>query len=383
MKSFNNCYKGLSFVVDVDGTLCPLKRPGQRYQDLVPFPNMIDRMRCYHEGGARIVLHTSRNMRTYSGNLGLINANTAPALLDWLNKWDIPYDEIVFGKPWPGSRGFYVDDLAVRPGEFLDNDPEGLAALCDASRPQGSPAGMALVVTMAGAGSRFRAAGYDCPKYMIETRGKTLFEWSMESLEDYLAHASRCIFVVKAEDGSSDFIRSKCTDLGISNPELLELDAPTDGQATTCYLATETCRPSEPLMVYNIDTYVERGGLLFSDIAGDGHIPCFKAPGDHWSFARTDAAGRVVEVREKKRVSDNCTLGAYYFSSVRLFRDLYRRYYADEKNLERGEKYIAPLYNRMIEEGLPVTISDVPAEKVHVLGTPAELDEFVALGERC
>ena len=374
----NKLYSGLTFVLDVDGTLCPIKAKGEAYCDLVPFPEMVDRVREYHNGGARIVLHTSRNMNSYGGNIGLINKNTAPVMLGWLEKWGIPYDEIVFGKPWPGHKGFYVDDRAVRPDEFLRCEPGELASICAGSRCGGAPAGMAVVITMAGAGSRFREAGWDCPKYMIEARGKTLFEWSMESLGDYISHSSRCIFVVKAEDDAREFIESKCASLGIANPDILELDAPTDGQATTCYLAAKRCRPSEPMMVYNIDTYVEPGGLLFSDIAGSGHIPCFKASGDHWSFARLDAAGNVAEVREKKRISDNCTLGAYYFSSARLFCDLYDEWYSDDSHLEKGEKYVAPLYNHMIEAGFKVTISDVPAEKVHVLGTPAELDAFLS-----
>lgn len=42
-----------------------------------------------------------------------------------------------------------------------------------------------VVITMGGLGSRFRKIGYTIPKYMIEARGKTLFEWSMISLEGY------------------------------------------------------------------------------------------------------------------------------------------------------------------------------------------------------
>lgn len=377
----DNVYKGLTFVMDVDGTLCPLKTEVESYADLVPYPEMVARVRMYHDAGARIVLHTSRNMNSYKGNIGVINKETAPIMLSWLDKWDIPYDEIVFGKPWPGKQGFYVDDRSVRPDEFLRFDIEKLTTICGDSRCNPAPAGMAVVITMAGSGSRFRKAGWDCPKYMIQAKGKTLFEWSMESLTDYLAHSSRCVFVVKAEDHARSFIEEQCSRLGIQNAEILELDAPTDGQATTCYLAAKHCRPSEPLMVYNIDTYVESGGLVFADIAGDGHIPCFKADGDHWSFAKVNAAGVVTEVREKQRISDNCTLGAYYFSSTRLFCDLYNEWYADDMHLEKGEKYVAPLYNFMIKKGMQVTISNVPADKVHVLGTPAELDAFLSESE--
>ena len=107
-----------SFVFDIDGTICKIKGKGERYEDLVPYPEIVEKMRYYKEQGAKIILYTSRNMNSYNGNLGMINAHTAPILLEWLRKWDIPYDEIVYGKVWPGHKGFYVDDRTIRPNEF-------------------------------------------------------------------------------------------------------------------------------------------------------------------------------------------------------------------------------------------------------------------------
>lgn len=76
-------------------------------------------------------------MKSYGGNLGVINAKTAPVLLEWLRKWDIPYDEIIYGKPWPGQNGFYVDDRTVRPDEFLAGDVDDLCQICESSRCDG------------------------------------------------------------------------------------------------------------------------------------------------------------------------------------------------------------------------------------------------------
>ena len=127
-------YSEYTFIFDVDGTLCPIKSPEERYEDLVPFPDIIAKMRDYKEKGARIVLFTSRNMRTYEGDLELILKNTAPVLEEWLKKWDIPYDEIIYGKAWPGKKGFYVDDRTLRPSEFLKNDIEGMEEVCASGR---------------------------------------------------------------------------------------------------------------------------------------------------------------------------------------------------------------------------------------------------------
>lgn len=109
-----------AIVVDIDGTLCPIKRTDECYAELAPDAAMVAQLRHYAKEGFRIVLATSRNMRTYQGNLGLINKHTAPTLIDWLQRHDIPYDEVHFGKPWPGPHGFYVDDRTIRPREFLE-----------------------------------------------------------------------------------------------------------------------------------------------------------------------------------------------------------------------------------------------------------------------
>jgi capsule biosynthesis phosphatase len=128
--------KPYTFIIDVDGTLCPIKAKDESYADLVPYREMVDQIRRYHDAGARIVLFTSRNMNSYGGNLGLINKHTAKTMTEWLEKWEIPYDEILFGKPWPGHNGFYVDDRTVRPDEFLKFDPAALESLCENSRKE-------------------------------------------------------------------------------------------------------------------------------------------------------------------------------------------------------------------------------------------------------
>ena len=127
-------YKDYSFVFDIDGTLCPIKGKDEKYEDLVPYPEMLDKLKEYKNSGARIILYTSRNMNSYNGNMGLINKYTAATLNKWLEKWQIPYDEIVFGKVWPGHKGFYVDDRTVRPDEFLKLSVEEMDKVCKESR---------------------------------------------------------------------------------------------------------------------------------------------------------------------------------------------------------------------------------------------------------
>lgn len=127
-------FSDYSFIFDIDGTICPIKKKDEKYEDLIPYENVVDKLKYYSKNGARIVLFTSRNMNSYNSNIGMINKHTAKVLLDWLEKWEIPYDEIIYGKPWPGHKGFYVDDRAVRPDEFLNFNLNDLNDICNKSR---------------------------------------------------------------------------------------------------------------------------------------------------------------------------------------------------------------------------------------------------------
>jgi capsule biosynthesis phosphatase len=105
-------------VMDIDGTICPIKQAHENYADLEPHADIVARLREYRSQGFYVILQSSRNMNTYDGNTGLITAKTGKVLLAWLDRHQIPYDELHLGKPWAGAGGFYVDDKAIRPDEF-------------------------------------------------------------------------------------------------------------------------------------------------------------------------------------------------------------------------------------------------------------------------
>ena len=106
--------------MDLDGTLCPIKNENQRYEDLPPDNAVVESLRAARTEGYRVVIFSARNMRTFDGDLSRITTETGPVVMTWLNKHKIPYDGLLLGKPWPGPRGFYVDDRTVRPDEFVE-----------------------------------------------------------------------------------------------------------------------------------------------------------------------------------------------------------------------------------------------------------------------
>ena len=121
--------KTRSIVFDVDGTLCPIRKPDEDYSELELFEDMISLLREYKAKGFYIILYSARNMNTFQGNIGRIAAVTGKQLMEWLERHNIPYDEMHLGKPWPGRGGFYVDDKSIRPDEFLKLSYEEILAL--------------------------------------------------------------------------------------------------------------------------------------------------------------------------------------------------------------------------------------------------------------
>lgn len=106
-------------IVDIDMTLT--KGKGENgYEDAIVNRDLLEKIREYKALDFTIVLNTSRNMNSFNNNVGLINKNTLPVIIKWLEENEIPYDEIYVGKPWCGHEGFYIDDKAVRPSEFIN-----------------------------------------------------------------------------------------------------------------------------------------------------------------------------------------------------------------------------------------------------------------------
>lgn len=103
-------------IVDLDDTITITEKGD--YVHSRPIYATIDMLRTYKSKGFEIVIYSSRNMRTYEGCVGKINVHTLPNIVNWLNKYDVPFDEIIVGKPWCGFEGFYIDDKAIRPSEF-------------------------------------------------------------------------------------------------------------------------------------------------------------------------------------------------------------------------------------------------------------------------
>jgi capsule biosynthesis phosphatase len=101
----------MRLVIDLDGTICPIKQKHESYADVSPLPGAVERLSELKSAGHYIIISTARNMATQESNLGRVIKSVGKITLDWLEKHQIPYDEIYFGKP---NADLYIDDRALR-----------------------------------------------------------------------------------------------------------------------------------------------------------------------------------------------------------------------------------------------------------------------------
>lgn len=238
------------------------------------------------------------------------------------------------------------------------------------NKPKWKDEKLNVLIPMAGAGSRFADAGYSFPKPLIEIDGKPMIQVVVENL----ALDANYIFVVQKEHRKKYNLDSMLN-LIAPNCKIVEVDGVTEGAACTALLAKEYIDNDAPLFIANSDQYVEWNSLDFmykmNENECDGGIVTFKSTHPKWSYAKTDDRGLITEVAEKNPISDDATVGFYYWKHGESFVE-----YAEDmivlNQRVNNEFYICPVYNNAIRDGKHICKYEV--EKMWGLGTPEDLE---------
>ena len=169
-----------------------------------------------------------------------------------------------------------------------------------------------VLIPMAGAGSRFAQQGYTFPKPLIEVNGKPMIQVVVENL-NIEAHY---IFIVQQEHYEKYNLKYM---LNLIAPgcDIVQINGITEGAACSTLLAKDYINNDSPLLIANSDQYVEWNSnecmYAFTADEIDGGIVTFKATHPKWSYALLGSDGFVSEVAEKKVISNEATVGIYYW----------------------------------------------------------------------
>jgi len=232
---------------------------------------------------------------------------------------------------------------------------------------------MNIIIPMAGHGSRFSQAGYTFPKPLIEIHGKPMIQVVIENLK-VDAHF---VFIVQKEHREKYNLDSMLSLLA-PGCDIVDVDKVTEGAACTVLLGKDFINNDDPLVIANSDQFVEWNSLDFfykmNEQNLDGGIVSFKSTHPKWSYAKLDKDDYVLEVAEKKTISDIATVGIYYWKKGKDFVKYAEQMIAENIRVN-NEFYVCPVYNEAIKDGLKIKTFDVP--KMWGLGTPEDLDYYL------
>jgi HAD superfamily hydrolase (TIGR01509 family) len=232
---------------------------------------------------------------------------------------------------------------------------------------------MNVLIPMAGAGSRFVNAGYTFPKPLIEVNGKPMIQVVVENL-NIDAHF---IFLVQKEHYEKYNLK-QLLNLIAPGCDIIQVDGLTEGAACTTLLARDLINNNEPLLMANSDQFVEWNSneclYAFTADAIDGGIVSFKATHPKWSFAKIGDDGFVTEVAEKNPISDNATVGIYFWKKGSDYVK-YAEQMISNNIRTNGEFYVCPVFNEAIQDNKKIRVKQI--EKMWGIGTPEDLNYFL------
>ncbi len=235
-----------------------------------------------------------------------------------------------------------------------------------------------IVIPMAGKGSRFQEAGYAFPKPLIDIYGKTMIEIVIKNLNPRVDH--KFIFICQKEHYEKYDLYNIFKNTTKNNFEVIQINGITEGAACTVLCAKKYINDENPLLIANSDQYIETDINSFIDKSSkddlDGNIMTFESSHPKWSYVRLNSDNLVLETAEKKVISNEATVGIYYFKEGKDFVEGAENMI--KKNIKsNNEFYVCPVYNELILKHKKIATDKIQVSKIHGLGTPEDLNKFI------
>ena len=239
---------------------------------------------------------------------------------------------------------------------------------------------MNLLIPMAGAGSRFRDAGYTVSKPGIDVDGLPLVAQAARALPAGEQH----IFICRdfhIEEGLDKTIASH-----LPNSTFIPVDKLTEGQASTCLLAKDHINNDTPLMIGACDNAMIWNREAFAKQSQDSDcivwtfrnsIAVAEKP-EQYGWMKVNENNEVVETSIKKAISDtpkqdHAVVGAFWFKKGSDFVDAAEEMISVNDRIN-GEFYVDKCVDYVLKAGKKVTVFEV--DYYIGWGTPADLDTW-------
>lgn len=249
---------------------------------------------------------------------------------------------------------------------------------------------MKIVIPMTGQGSRFKKAGYETYKALIEIHGKPVIQHVVELFPG----ETDFIFICRNDMLDTTDLRQLLLNL-VPTAQIIGIDAHKLGPVYTVAQVYDLIDDEEPVICNYCDFSMMWDYAHFKQYATeeniDGAVICYTGfhphllhPQNLYATCLTDAQMNMLEITEKHnyetdREKGYYSGGTYYFSKGKYIKKYFEEL-MENKVTVFDEYFISLPYNFMVRDGLKVKVYDkVP----HFCqwGTPEDMREYVSWAE--
>lgn len=248
---------------------------------------------------------------------------------------------------------------------------------------------MQIIIPMSGTGERFRRAGYDIPKFLIEVLGKPV----IEHVIDMFPGDNEFIFICNEEHLAEPRFKLRETLLKrVPGGKIVSIAPHKRGPVFAVQQAFSLIDDTREVLL----NYCDFTCLWdFSDFKTfvretqcDGCVPAYRGFHPHmlgptnYAFIR-DSSGWLQDIQEKKPFTDNrmneyASSGSYFFRNGEILKRYIERIIAEDIQVN-GEFYASMMYRPMAGDGLRVAVYEL--QHFMQWGTPEDLKEFCSWSE--
>ena len=244
---------------------------------------------------------------------------------------------------------------------------------------------MKVIIPMSGLSSRFSAAGYDLPKYLIEVNGKTI----IEHIIDLYPKDTQFVCILNRKNHDETNIANLLLYKLQEGSPIRVIDPHKKGPVHSVLQSLNDIDDEEQVIVNYCDFSMYWNYQDFETFVNetecDGCVVCYTGfhphmlGSDNYAFCKTNLFDEILEIREKQpftddKMSEYASTGTYYFKKGKYVKKYFQQLMDEDLNIN-GEYYVSLVYNLLIKDGLVSKVYEVP----HMLqwGTPLDLDMYL------
>ena len=237
---------------------------------------------------------------------------------------------------------------------------------------------MNIIIPLGGKGERFKKEGYILPKPLIKVLDKEILFYVIDNLDIQSIDKVYIIYNKELDEYNfNEIIKKKYPFI-----ELIKLNYDTKGASETIYIGTEYIikngNYNNKTILIDGDTFYRENILKkFREINNNAvfYVKNYDT-NPIFSYIKLDSNDIITQIKEKDKISDNANTGVYAFNNINLLNK-YCKYVLDNELFFKNEPYTSCVIDIMLKNNEVFKGIELKEDKVFILGTPRQVNEFI------